>query len=231
MYIWDLPNNNSKSKSKSKKMAMKQTTQKLRIINPDEDKDEISCGFCGETLTEDLNMGSCMCGAHTIICQDCGKWSETEQEWLCGKEKCVSNEDEALPKCDECDCGLTEDDEKYWCNSRGEYICEECHSGAKKCDDEGCDCCGCLTDAEDEPEPEPVKPHEYNCLIAQYEPRFQYFKIPDEWDKKDITVIWGKLFYKGEPQDVPVEIMEGDEKRPVEISIEAAEDMPFWKDE
>ena len=62
-----------------------------------------------------------------------------EDKWYC--VDCGVPSDEELPKCDECDCGLTEDDEKYWCNSRGEYICEECHSGAEKCDDEGCDCC------------------------------------------------------------------------------------------
>lgn len=117
---------------------------------------------------------------------------------------------EPLPKCDECDCDLTEDDEKYWCNSREEYICHECLDGAEKCDDEGCDCCGCFTDAEDEPEPEPVKPkQEYKCLTARYEPREQYFTIPEEWDKKDISIKNGELFYKGERQNVPTDESEG----------------------
>ena len=81
-----------KEHHKTKRCRQKQTNEDEEYYEM-EDKDEISCGFCGETLTEDLNMGACMCGAHTTICQDCGKWSETEQEWLCGKGKCVSNEE------------------------------------------------------------------------------------------------------------------------------------------
>ena len=82
------------------------------------------------------------------------------------------------------------------------------------------------------PEPEPMKPkQEYKCITALYEPREQYFKIPEEWDVKDIIVKWGKLFYKGECQDVPEEESEGDRKYPQQINEEDIGDVPFWKDE
>ena len=134
---------------------------------------DIVCGCCASGLEEDENMGACLCGDNSIICQECGTWDDAAGEWVCGKGKCILStqtfkikvkkvkkvkkpepepEPEPLPKCDECDCDLTEDDEKYWCNSRGEYICHECLDGAEKCDDEGCDCCGSFADAEDETE-------------------------------------------------------------------------------
>lgn len=47
------------------------------------------CDVCCKELTQDENMGSCMCGENDWICQECGTWSEDNAEWLCGKDKCV----------------------------------------------------------------------------------------------------------------------------------------------
>ena len=133
--MWDLPNNNN-NYSKSNMASMKKnTTQKTDETEPDV---VFSCCGCGINIIRDSE-------AHDF-CHAC---PDDEDKWYCVECKCDCSdcspkpepEPEPLPKCDECDCDLTEDDEKYWCNHRGEYICEECHSGAEKCDDEGCDCC------------------------------------------------------------------------------------------
>ena len=56
----------------------------------DDDNDDVSiCGLCGESLSQDANMGACMCGGNICVCQKCAKWSETKSEWLCGKGECV----------------------------------------------------------------------------------------------------------------------------------------------
>jgi len=55
-----------------------------------------------------------------------------------------------INKCESCSCDLTEDDEKFWCNMRDEYICYECLKVIEKCEDESCDCCRVEDDDEDE---------------------------------------------------------------------------------
>tara|TARA_R110001606_G_scaffold4024_1_gene19101 strand:- start:1777 stop:2304 length:528 start_codon:yes stop_codon:yes gene_type:complete len=96
------------------------------------------CGSCDCEVGEDDEKYWCS-GHEEFICEACHGTADKCHQREC--DCCANPDEEPLPKCDECDCGLTEDDEKYWCNHRGEYICEECHSGAEKCDDEGCDCC------------------------------------------------------------------------------------------
>ena len=93
----------------------------------------------------DVVFSCCGCGINIIRNSEahdfCHACPDDEDKWYCV---------ECKPKCDECDCVLTEDDEKYWCNSRCEYICHECLDGAEKCENDDCDCCGSFTDAEDD---------------------------------------------------------------------------------
>ncbi len=76
----------------------------------------IKCDSCGDELDEDENMGACMCGDKTRICQTCGDWCAKQNEWVCGKELCVvfpdesddedsddDSDDECEHKCDKCD--------------------------------------------------------------------------------------------------------------------------------
>ena len=80
----------------------------------------ITCDNCGDDLEEDENMGACMCGDKTRICQTCGDWCAKQNEWCCGKELCVvfpdesddedsddddddDSDDECEHKCDKCD--------------------------------------------------------------------------------------------------------------------------------
>lgn len=46
-----------------------------------------------------------------------------------------------------------------------------------------------------------------------------YFKIPPDWELKDIEIRWHKLYYKGVEQELEREEVEGDCKRPVKTEI------------
>ena len=73
------------------------------------------CGCCGDVLEHDMNMGACMCGDNSAICQDCGTWCVEQSEWICGVGFCKRGEDlydsdddddsddECEHKCDKCD--------------------------------------------------------------------------------------------------------------------------------
>jgi len=44
-------------------------------------------------------------------------------------------------RCCECEVILAEKDEKYWCDCREEWICDDCLPKAVKCDKADCDAC------------------------------------------------------------------------------------------
>jgi hypothetical protein len=51
-------------------------------------------------------------------------------------------------------------------------------------------------------------------LCATYRPPKFYYKIPEDWDVKDIEINRGQLYYKGELKDVPCHEMEDGEDTP-----------------
>jgi hypothetical protein len=51
--------------------------------------------MCDKELRDDLNMGACMCGKYTVLCQDCATWNEDEGEWFCGEGACIINQDKS----------------------------------------------------------------------------------------------------------------------------------------
>jgi hypothetical protein len=144
VYIWDLPNNNKTTKSKSNMASMKKNTKKkLRIINPD--------------VCDECHLIDCCCEADKLqVIKDEANLKAKGYEpidvhgngdirWVKPEPEPVKPEPEPVDKCYECDCGLTEDDEKFWCNERDGYVCHTCWENfddAEKCDDEDCDCCG-----------------------------------------------------------------------------------------
>ena len=67
-----------------------------------------------------------------------------------------------------------------------------------------------------------------NVLQVTWSPPTTYFKIPADWELKDIEVRWNRLYYKGVEQDIDGEETEGDCKRPAEVDLlegDAAEDI------
>ena len=55
-------------------------------------------------------------------------------------------------------------------------------------------------------------------ICATYEPDKHYYKIPKEWDLKDIRIVWGTVYYKNVEQDLKCWEMEDDEKYPQAIT-------------
>jgi hypothetical protein len=50
-----------------------------------------------------------------------------------------------------------------------------------------------------------------------FTPEYHY-AVPIEWELKDIDVKWGRLYYKGEQKEVPMQESEVDLKYPTEIN-------------
>ena len=87
-------------------------------------------------------------------------------------------------------------------------ICEEC-----LCREEGCQ----ETKAE------------FKLLTAEYK-QIEYYKIPKEWELKDISIKWGVLYYKGKEVAVPQGKFEHDMKRPDELEIDDSADLDLYFD-
>ena len=51
-------------------------------------------------------------------------------------------------------------------------------------------------------------------LCATYRPPKFYYKIPEDWDVKDIVINRGQVYYKGKKQKVPCHEMEEEENEP-----------------
>ena len=69
-------------------------------------------------------------------------------------------------------------------------------------------------------------------LCATYRPPKFYYKIPEDWEMKDIRVYRGNIYYKGEKKDVPCHEMEEEENEPdAPLKIEDEGDYDFLFDE
>jgi hypothetical protein len=65
-------------------------------------------------------------------------------------------------------------------------------------------------------------------LCATYRPPKFYYKIPEDWDVKDIEINRGQLYYKGEKKKVPCHEMEDGEDTPeAPLKIEDEGDYDF----
>jgi hypothetical protein len=75
--------------------------------------------------------------------------------------------------------------------------------------------------------PTKIEVEKANVLRVTWHAPETYFKIPTDWELKDIEVRWGKLYYKTVLYELEEAESEGDCKRPVEMDIltdDAAED-------
>ena len=51
-----------------------------------EECDRLKCDICNEFLEDEENMGACVCGDISVMCQQCGTWLENEDgdgDWYC----------------------------------------------------------------------------------------------------------------------------------------------------
>ena len=70
---------------------------------------------------------------------------------------------------------------------------------------------------------------QFKLLTAKYI-QYEHYKIPLEWDVKDINIKWGTLYYKGEEVKVPYLEGELDMKRPSEIEDDEVADLELYFD-
>ncbi len=69
-----------------------------------------------------------------------------------------------------------------------------------------------------------------SVLCVTFQAPKTYFKIPADWDLKEIEVQWGILYYKGVKQDIEGVESELDCKRPVEMDIFADDEAEEYYD-
>jgi hypothetical protein len=100
----------------------------------------ITCDNCGYELDEDENMGACMCGDKTRICQTCGDWCKKQNAWCCGKELCVvfpdEDESEDEDEDDDVNCAVCRTEilgNAFFCEGAQALMCSDCFDEHPKC--------------------------------------------------------------------------------------------------